>query len=211
MTKGYGSRRPIPEGANPETYVPPIGSPEWYQYIQDEREAYEDFKQRLDRQHRHIRNTQIVVGAAGGLSGLLSGAGGAGAVGGGAVGGGGSLAPITTTATAMPGGIPAIAGAGFSGSGPIPAMASMPSMPSVGASSGVASGGTSFFEKLLGQFKNGGGGFGGGGMKGSNQRGYQPMPFVRSQPSGVLTTGPAQPQREKTMEILAALLRAQNG
>ena len=74
----YGSIRPIPSWANPETYVPPIGTPEWYDYVQVERAGYEDWKQRNDRGARHMSRLQLALGGAAGAAGAL-GAGAAGA------------------------------------------------------------------------------------------------------------------------------------
>ena len=84
-------------------------------------------------------------------------------------------------------------------------------------------GATSFGSKLGGKMPGGFGGFGGGGgggMKGSQQQQPYPAPYMPSRPPGVLPTGQDQlsgllrnrgPKRDQTMEILAALLRAQNG
>ena len=72
-------------------------------------------------------------------------------------------------------------------------------------------------EKMPGGFQIPGSG---GGMKGSSQQPYQPTPYLRTSPPGVLPTGQDQlsgllrnrgPKRDQTMEILAALLRSQNG
>jgi hypothetical protein len=128
-------------GGGPAYYFEPGQGPTFFGNPQGEGQFFFSNDPAAIGEYQHDARTRQLQGAAS-VAALVGGAaalGGAGA-GGGAGSAGGGLSPITTTASTLPGGVPAVTGAGFGATTASTGLAAMPALGGAGAGLGAASG-----------------------------------------------------------------------